>query len=502
MKRLRCEKLENKVMSSKEAAKFFKDGMIVGTSGFTPAGYPKAVPLEIANRAKNGEEIGLTIITGASVGPEIDSVLTEANVIKRRYPYQTTSTMRNAINNNKVNYCDMHLSHTPQWVKYGFLGDMDIALVEAVCITEEGYIVPSTSVGNSNVFVNCAKKVIVEINTSQPLDLEGIHDIYDLDNPPKRKPIPLINPSDKIGTPYIKCDVDKIDAIVFTDLKDKTRPVAPTDEVSKKMAHNLIDFLEEEVKSKRLPKNLLPIQSGVGSVANAILGGLQDSEFKDLVVYSEVIQDSVLDLLDSGKVKFASGTSLTISPDRLDDFYKNFSKYKNKLILRPQEISNSPEVARRLGVIAINTAIEVDIYGNVNSTNIMGSRMMNGIGGSGDFARNGYLTIFTTESIAKNGDISSIVPMVSHQDHSEHDVMVIVTEQGIADLRGLSPKERAVSIIENCAHPDYKEELYKYFNKAKEGKYKHSPHILNEALSWHERFMKTGSMKQLGTKEA
>ncbi|MFR3499614.1 MAG: acetyl-CoA hydrolase/transferase C-terminal domain-containing protein, partial [Paraclostridium bifermentans] len=273
-----------------------------------------------------------------------------------------------------------------------------------------------------------------------------------------------------------------------------TRSVAPIDSESEKMAKNLISFLEKEVEAKRLPKNLLPLQSGVGSVANAILGGLVESKFEDLVVYSEVIQDSVIDLIECGKVKFASGTSLTISPERLDNFYENFSKYKDKLILRPQEISNSPEVARRLGVIAINTAIEVDIYGNVNSTNIMGSRMMNGIGGSGDFSRNGYLTIFTTESIAKDGKISSIVPMVSHHDHTEHDVMVIVTEQGVADLRGLSPKERAEEIIKNCAHPDYKDALYDYFNRACEGKYKHTPHILEESLSWHKKFLDDGSM--------
>ena len=239
-------------------------------------------------------------------------------------------------------------------------------------------------------------------------------------------------------------------------------------------------------------------------MANAVLAGLENSNFEDLVVYSEVIQDSVIDLIKSGKVKFASGTSLTISPDRLDDFYEHFSEYKDQIILRPQEISNSPEVARRLGVIAINTAIEVDIYGNVNSTNIMGSRMMNGIGGSGDFARNGYLTIFTTESIAKGGAISSIVPMVSHHDHTEHDVMVIVTEQGVADLRGLSPKERAKCIIENCAHPDYKDALWDYFNskKTQEGKFKHTPHVLEEALSWHERFLKTGNMKKVALEEA
>lgn len=494
--RLRCKYLENKVMTAEKAAEFFEDNMVVGTSGFTPAGYPKAVPLAIEKRAQIGDKIGLTIITGASVGPELDAALSESGVMKRRYPYQTNSTCRNLINDDKVAYSDLHLSNAPQWVKAGFLGNVDIALIEAVAITEEGNIIPSTSIGNSNVFVECADKVIVEINTSQPVDLEGIHDVYNVVLPPNREAIPLTKVDDRIGTTYIPCNKEKIVGIVFTDIKDKTRPIDSIDETSKKMADNLIKFLENEVKENRLPKNLLPLQSGVGSVANAVLGGLVDSDFEDLVIYSEVIQDSAIDLIEKGKVKFASGTSLTISPERLDDFYRKFCTYKDKLILRPQEISNNPEIARRIGVIAINTAIEVDIYGNVNSTNIMGSRMMNGIGGSGDFARNGYLSIFTTESIAKKGDISSIVPMVSHQDHSEHDVMVVVTERGVADLRGLSPKERAVKIIENCAHPDYKEELCDYFYKACEGKYKHTPHVLSKALSWHERFMQTGSMKE------
>src|SRR5690625_5970183 len=76
--------------------------------------------------------------------------------------------------------------------------------------------------------------------------------------------------------------------------------------------------------------------------------------------------------------------------------------------------------------------------------------MMNGIGGSGDFARNARLAIFVTKSLAKGGDISSIVPFVTHVDHTEHDVDVIVTEQGYADIRGLAPVQRAEKIIENC----------------------------------------------------
>jgi len=142
----------------------------------------------------------------------------------------------------------------------------------------------------------------------------------------------------------------------------------------------------------------------------------------------------------------------------------------------------------------MNTAIEVDIYGHVNSTNLFGSRMMNGIGGSGDFSRNAYLSIFQTPSVAKGGAISKVVPMVSHVDHTEHEVHLIVTEWGVADLRGKSPRERAREIIEKCAHPDYRDMLWDYFKRAclRGG---HEPHLLEEALSWHVRFLTKGSMR-------
>lgn len=464
-------------MTAELASQFIKDGMTVATSGFTPAGYPKAVPIELAKRAERGEKIGITLITGASVGDELDGALSRSGVIKRRFPYQTNKDMRDSINNGSTKFTDMHLSHVPQWIKYGFFGKIDIAVIEAVAINEDGSIIPSTSVGCSNVAVEEAEKVIVEINTSQPLELEGIHDIYNPLNPPNRKPIPLEKVNDRIGTSFIPCDINKIVAIVITDIKDKTREVSPIDDISKQMGSNIIRFLKNEVNNNRLPKNLLPLQSGVGSVANAVLSELKTSEFKNLAIYSEVLQDSVLDLMDAGKVDFASATSLTISPERLDEFYTNFDKYKNKIILRPEEVSNNPEVIRRLGVIAMNTAIEADIYGNVNSSHILGSRMMNGIGGSGDFSRNAYLTIFMTQSTAKKGTISSIVPFVSHVDHTEHDTHVIVTEQGTADLRGLSPCERAVQIIKNCAHPKFKQELMDYYKDSlKTCKYKHIPH--------------------------
>ncbi|MFT5874321.1 MAG: succinyl-CoA:acetate CoA-transferase [Clostridium sp.] len=496
-KRIRNQELMKKVVSAEEAASLIKDGMVIGVSGFTPSGYPKAVPLALAERVKRtGEKMKLDLYTGASVGPEIDGAWTEAGIISKRTPYQTNNVLRDSINKGQTEYFDMNLSTMPQFVDYGFLPKVNVAIIEALAITEEGNIIPTTAVGNAATFVANADIVIVEVNENQPLALEGIADIYTLEKPPFRKPIPITHPGDRIGTTYIPCGLDKIAAIVMTNLPDKTRALGPIDEKSKAISKNLIDFLENEVKEGRLPENLLPLQSGVGSVANAVLAGLCESNLKNLTCYTEVIQDSMLDLIRCGKAKMVSSTALSPSPAGMEDFRRDLDSLKDKIILRPQEISNNPEVIRRLGVIAMNTALEVDIYGNVNSTHVMGTKMMNGIGGSGDFTGNGSLTIFTTESIAKKGDISSIVPFVSHVDHTEHNVMVIVTEQGTADLRGKCPKERALAIINNCAHPDYRPQLLEYFEKAESCGGKHTPHILCDALSWHIRFTETGTMKK------
>ncbi|MCG8482990.1 MAG: acetyl-CoA hydrolase/transferase family protein [Clostridia bacterium] len=494
--RLRNDALYDMIMEADEASRIVKDGMAVGVSGFTPSGYPKAVTLALAERVKREKEkLKISVYSGASTGPEIDGAFAEAGIVEKRLPYQTNSALRNKINSGEIEYIDMHLSHSTQFINYGLLNHIDVTIVEALAVTKEGHIIPTSGIGNTPALIKNSDKVIVEVNLAKPMALEGMADIYMTENPPNRKPIPLSHPSDRIGTTYIPCGMDKIAAVVVTDMQDKTRALGAVDETSKKISENILDFLRGEVKAGRLPENLLPLQSGVGSVANAVLYGLCDSEFENLTCYTEVVQDSMLDLLRCGKAVMAATTAVSPSPEGLVKFEEEINYFKDKIILRPQEISNNPEIARRLGVIAMNTALEVDIYGNINSTHVMGSKMMNGIGGSGDFARNAYLTIFSTASIAKNGDISSIVPMVSHVDHTEHDSMVIVTEQGYADLRGLSPKERAIAVIQNCAHPDYKDQLMDYFNRAYESGAKHTPHILDEALSWHSKFMKTGSMK-------
>ncbi|SPF40299.1 propionyl-CoA:succinate CoA transferase [Candidatus Desulfosporosinus infrequens] len=493
--RVRNKALHAKIVTAEEAAAIIKPGMNIGTSGFTPAGYPKAVPLALAERMKK-EELKINLLTGASVGKELDGSLAEANGIIKRLPYQANNALRNQINNGTVQYLDLHLSLVSQMARYGFFGKMNVAIVEACAITEEGHIIPTTSIGNSASFVHQADIVIVEVNISQSPELEGMHDVFIPMDPPHRLPIPIVGVDDRIGTPYIPAGPDKITFIVPCDLPDATGALAAIDDDARAMSSHLTDFFSSEIKHGRLPKNLLPLQSGVGSVSNAVIAGMAESPFTHLNVYTEVIQDGMLGLLDAGKLDFASAASLTLSPDGIKRFYANISEYRKKILLRPQEISNNPEIARRLGIIAMNTAIEVDIYGNVNSTHIMGTKMMNGIGGSGDFARSSYLTIFFSNSVAKGGDISSIVPMCSHIDHTEHDVDLIITERGVADIRGLSPKERARVIIKNCAHPHYQPMLMDYLEKAEKATgFTHTPHLLDEALAWHIRFLKSKSMK-------
>ncbi len=492
LNRIRLTTLHNKVMSAEQAVALIEDGMVIGMSGFGGGGEAKTVPLALAERAKT-DPVKITFATGASLGNKIDQKLAEAKVIARRLPYQADPTLRQAINAGEVMFTDQHLSSTAEQMQHGNIPKPHIAIIAATAITEDGQIIPTASVGNSAVFAQLADQIIVEIDNSISPAFEGVHDIYVPPARPNRGPIPLMAVADRIGTAGIAVDPNKITAIVFNDIPDRAASMTEPDQETLAIAKNLTDFFEREVAAGRLPDNLGPLQSGVGSIANAVFAGFEHSSFKDLEMYSEVLQDCTFDLIDSGKMKFASGCSMTLDSSA-DRVMNNFDRYKDKIVLRPQDISNNPELIRRLGIIAINTAIEFDIYGNVNSTHIAGSKMMNGIGGSGDFTRHAHLAIFVTKSIAKEGAISSVVPMVSHVDHNEHDIDILVTEQGLADLRGLAPRERAVQIIQHCAHPSYKAELQDYFDRACE-KGGHTPHLLNEALSWHANLQETGRMK-------
>ncbi len=495
--RLRNPELFKRVVSADQAAELITDNMNVGVSGFTPSGYPKKTTMALAEAIKNGKKCRINIWSGASVGPEIEEVLAEVGGIKSRMPYYSAAnkSIRNGINDGSIGYIDQHLSHFAQQIDYGFFGDVDVAIVEATAINADGSIVLGPGIGNIPMLVKHAQKIIVEVNTSIPLSLEGMHDIYICNRPPKRREIPIYSVGDRIGSAYLECGIDRIDCIVESDIPDHVRNLCDPDADSIRIAENLVEFLEHEQKHHRLPEKMLPMQSGVGSIANAVLLGLAKSKFENLEMYSEILQDSVFSLIKMGKIKKASGCAFTPSPKVWQMYREAPELYNRSIVLRPLDISNNPEVIRRLGVISLNTPLEFDIYGQANSTHVMGSKMMNGIGGSGDYMRNGYLTIFSTPSTAKGGSISSIVPMVTHADHTEHDTMVFITEQGVADIRGLSPVERAKLIIDKCAHPDYKEQLYEYL-KLSQKRSAHMPVDLAHAFDMHLNYEYNGTMKK------
>lgn len=494
-RRIRRKDLLSKVTTPEKAARSVKDGMKIATGGATHAGYPRAFFLALAERIRKGDKLQIDLHTCSPLGQEVDGELANLGAIRRRLSHQAQPPMAKAINEGKILYADMGACVYATQVRYGFFGAMDLVIVEAVAITPEGFIVPSTTLSDVPSLIREAKQIVVEINLNLPEELEGIHDIHIPENPPHRKTIPILRPTDRVGTPYIEVDPKKILHIIGSDLKGTLPSRPPIDENSKAIAVHLIQFFEEEVRQKRMPSNLFPLQAGLGGVAEAVLRGLATSHFEGLWIHSALLNDAVLDLIDAGKVVEASGAGLYLSEEGLAHFFRNLERYKRVLVLRPLDISCSPEVIQRLGVIALNGAIEVDIYGHVNSTHIGGGKILTGVAGSIEFARNSSISIFLTPSVTKGTDVSCIVPMVSHVDHTEHEVTLIVTEQGYADLRGLDPRERAQVIIEHCAHPEYRPLLHSYFERALSQMGGHEPQLLDDPFPFHRRLKETGKMK-------
>jgi len=497
--RIHSAAFRSKIMSADEAAALINHGDNIGMSGFTGSGHPKEVPQALARRiaaaTQRGETFRVGLLTGASTAPEADGALFKVNGVSMRLPYQSDPDCRNRINNGDAYYMDVHLSEVAQNALWGHYGKVNVAMIEVTAILEDGRLVPSGSVGNNPTWLDMADRVILEVNASLSAKFEGMHDIYSVPLPPNRKPILITKPDDRIGDPYMRVDPAKVVAVVQTDCPDRDTQFSPPDENSRLIAGHILDFLQHEVNKGRIPANLLPLQSGVGNVANAVMAGLNEGPYENLTAYTEVLQDGMLDMIRSGKLTCASATAVSFSKAALAEFNANIDFYNKRVILRPQEISNQPEIIRRLGVISMNGMIEADIFGNVNSTHILGSKMMNGLGGSGDFARNAYLSIFMTPSLAKNGALSCIVPMVSHIDHTEHDVQVLVTEHGLADMRGLAPRLRARLVIEKCADPKFRPALRDYLARAEKGANgQQTPHLLGEAFDWHLRALKGESM--------
>lgn len=464
--------------AARDAAAVVSDGATVAVSGFGGVGYPKAVPPELADCES------LTVVSAGGVGGEIDEVLVESGAMDRRMHFQTRRAVRDAINGGDVAFFDRHVSQFGDELRFGRGLDVDVAIIEAVAAGPD-WFVPSTSIGHALSLVRAADRLVLEVNRVQPAELAAVHDVYERAAPPDREPIPVGGPIERIGESRIGFDADKLRAVVETEIPDDPYTFREPTDVDLTIGDHLGEFLADEATTNPLLEESVSLQFGVGSMGNALMGALSEIDFGDreVVYFGEVFQDGLLDMLDSGELGGASATSLALSREGQRRFFADIERYADDVVLRPADLSNNPALIERFGVVGVNSAVEVDLYGNANATHVGGTRMVNGIGGGGDFVRNCRLSVVALPSTAAGGDVSRIVPMTPHVDHTEHDVSVVVTEHGVADLRGLSPRERAAALAE-IAHPSFRDDLESYASRAAAfgG---HTPHDLETAFDWH-----------------
>ena len=490
------------ILTAEEAAEMIQHGDLLGIGGFGPSGSPKAIPPALAQKARREHEAGhhfkLDIVTGASIGASCDGELAAADAIDRRLPFSVNAELRKAFNTGRVRYNDLNLSDNASQLRQGITGKMDWGIIEACDIQEvhgKLRIYLTAGIGIAPTICRVAQKgVFIELNSWHSTRLIGMHDIYEIEAPWYRTPVRITQPVEHIGMPYIEIAPERIRGVVETHLPDEARVMMPATDVTDQIGKNVADFLHWNMQKGYIFKNKLTLQSGVGSGANAVLGALgSHPEVPNFNIYTEVLQEEPLRLIQEGRIVAASTGALTIGSEHLQQLYEHIDDYRGRLLLRPSEISNCPEIIARLGICSLNTAIEVDIYGHVNSTKICGSKMMNGVGGSADFTCNAMLSMFTCGSTTKDGRISSIVPFCSHIDHTEHYVDAIITEYGVADLRNKCATEKAEALIE-IAHPDYRPLLRDYQKLAQKGG-GHTPHLLSAAFAMHDTFLRKGDMR-------
>jgi succinyl-CoA:acetate CoA-transferase len=494
------------VVDAETAAATIPAGATVAVSGFGSVGYPKAVPLALAS---DDRDLDLTLVSGGSVGDEIDDALLSAGQVSRRFAYQARPAARRRANRGEVAFHDRHVSSLGDEVGYGQLADPDVAVVEAVAVGD-GWFVPSTSIGPVPRFVERADRLVVEVNEAQPLALQHLHDLT-----PLRSPLPASGRTgaegaegaegadgaggaagadgvdgtvdgDGAARATVRFDPDSLDAVVHTDAPDAPYEFRALTETERGLGDVLVDFLSDALADEEAFGDPVVVQFGVGSVGNAMMAELDaiDVGDRELVYAGEVIQDGLLDAVESGLLAAASATSLALSREGQRRLFADVDRYADTVVLRPSDVSNDPSTISRLGTVAVNSAVEVDLYGHANSTHVAGSRLLNGIGGAADFVRNARLSVVALPSTAADGEVSRVVPMASHVDHTEHDVDVVVTEHGVADLRGLAPVERAERIVERCAHPEFRPALRAYRDRA-DARGGHLPHDLETAFDFH-----------------
>jgi acyl-CoA hydrolase len=484
--------LLDKVMDAEDAVrKFVAGSKAIAISGMTGTGYPKVVPRAMSEYVERaGEKFDVVVYGAGTVGVDLEEYLSRIG-IRRRFPIGASAEVtRKLVNSREFEAYDMWLTEYSRWLRDDVLtrrfGGIDIAIVEATGVTEEGLVL-GTSVDAIPVFIEKARGVIVELSLVKPYML-GLHDIY---VPKINEVIPVRSVLDRIGDRVVKIPKSKVMAVVPSTIDDQRGAYSPGGDIDRRVVENIVDFLSKEAsEDPNLRTDYVTLQPAAGPIASLLADRIHEIGFS-LSIWGEIASVRWLKTLNEN-VKAISGSAIYTLPgdERLrEEFYENIDEFKDRVVLRPQAISNSPEIISRFYHINVQQAIEVDVYGQVNITYI-GDRFIVGVGGSGDHAKASYITIVALPSITGSG-LPRVVPLVYHVDLVDHDVDIIVTDQGWADLRGLSPLEKARAIIEECAHPSYKDILWDYLETVVK-KTGHRPVDLRKAVEFREKLFTSG----------
>jgi succinyl-CoA:acetate CoA-transferase len=462
--RIRSKVLRDRVMGADEAVeRFVPERGAIAFSCMGGSALAKEVPEALGRSADAGRRYEFTLLTGGATTTRFEECMARLGV-RRRFPYLSEAA-RTRVNEGSVEFFDCRIGEYPDLVREGTLtgGEpLDVAIVEATSIDERGRLIPSLAVDALPAFVDASRAVIVELNEGKP-DLTGLHDIY---RPRPGVPIPIRGVRDRAGTPYVTVARSKIAAIVMTDRDDEPSAaytgVGPTDV---RVSEGVAALLEEELRTDAWAGRFA-LQLGAGPLAAAVMDVLP---FRGVDIWTEGIPARWASVLGD-RVRGISTTSLYQLPgDRgvLEEVFEHVDRVREHVVLRPYEVTNSLELIARMNVVTIQQAIEVDLFGGANTSHV-GPNAWNGVGGSPDFTRAARLVLVAMASTAAGGRYSRIVPFLSSSDIPRQDVDLLLTEQGHADLRGLSPRERAERIIDRCAHPSFRDALWAYYRTARE----------------------------------
>lgn len=476
--RIRNSELEGKLTDEESAVrKHIITAHSIAFGGMGGQSVPKLIPRAMLEQKDELDGKALTILTGGGGTASFEKAMNNIDVA-RRYYYLSGKDFREKVNEGKAKFFDFWVGEYSHMIRRRLVPSsdgIDVTVIEVTGIGENGEIIPSLSVDTSMAMVQASKKVILEINTEKPV-LRGLHDMY-LSS--IGEPIPITGVLDRAGKPYLTIPESKIAAIVMGNTREEEAgsysSVSAGDLV---IAERISAVVDEELSKEKFP---IPLQLGAGPIASAVI---EKMDREQLDIWSEIIPSRWTSFIGS-KVKGISASAIYTLPGEqkyTDAFLEGYSDFGGEIILRTNEITNSSEVIARLGLIAVQQAISMDIFGAANVSHI-GGKIYNGVGGSGDFTRSARTTILALSSATSNGKFSKIVPMLPNVDIPKQDIDIVVTDQGSADLRGLSPVERARLIIERCSHPNFREDLSSYLEKALKNP-QHIPFEPDEAARW------------------